>query len=218
MHKFDFYEFTGILLPGSILIFGTALLFPEFGSVVLSQDVSVGDLGIFIILSYAGGHVIQAAGNLIESLWWKCFRGMPTDWVRQNKGKLLSSAQRDRLAVVIPFTLELSLPDALSEMTAREWYNTTRQIYAAVAAAGQAERVDRFNGNYGLNRGIGAALVALAALTLMIDLAEFGRALLLLGVAVVALYRMHRFGRHYARELFVQFLQMTHTNRRENIT
>jgi hypothetical protein len=29
-----------------------------------------------------------------------------------------------------------------------------------------------------------------------------------LAVAIAALYRMHRFGRHYARELFVQFLQL----------
>lgn len=63
-------------------------------------------------------------------------------------------------------------------------------------------------GNYGLNRGIAAGLLVVVVATLLQTPINW---LAVTGVGVaaaLATYRMHRFARHYARELFVQFLQL----------
>jgi hypothetical protein len=80
-----------------------------------------------------------------------------------------------------------------------------REVYAAVADAKRAGRVDTFNGNYGLMRGLAAAI-----LVLLIAAMAVGKGLLVAGAFAImfllALQRMHRFGKHYAMELFIQFL------------
>ncbi len=81
MKKFDFYEFTGILVPGVILLYALSLRFPEVTPFMSSQQLSVGDLGLFIVLSYVSGHLVQSVGNFVEWVFWKPFGGMPTNWV-----------------------------------------------------------------------------------------------------------------------------------------
>ena len=80
-----------------------------------------------------------------------------------------------------------------------------REVYTEVAGAGKAGRVDIFNGNYGLMRGLTAALVVTFILAIVA-----GKGLTVLGVVaalfLLAVHRMHRYGRHYATELFVQYL------------
>jgi hypothetical protein len=68
--------------------------------------------------------------------------------------------------------------------------------------------VDTFNGNYGLNRGLAAGLPAALALMPTQAAVDWRVVVCVLVGAGLALYRMHRFARHYARELFVQFLQL----------
>ena len=66
-----------------------------------------------------------------------------------------------------------------------------------------------FNGNYGLNRGIASALLIGMVLLLFVHGFIYWQTILIILVSVgVALYRMHRFGILYAREVFVQFLQL----------
>ncbi|MDP9316368.1 MAG: hypothetical protein M3R24_36865 [Chloroflexota bacterium] len=89
----------------------------------------------------------------------------------------------------------------------------TRQIYAAVSLKGMAGRVDVFNGNYGICRGIAAALlIVLVILTIGSALHYWNIQLGLIFCLALALYRMDRFAKHYARELYAQFLQ-TNTDR-----
>src|SRR5206468_10104956 len=79
------------------------------------------------------------------------------------------------------------------------------EVYSVVVDAKRASRVDIFNGNYGLMRGLSAAI-----LVLLIASAATARGLPVAAALVLALLlalqRMHRFSRHYARELFVQFV------------
>ena len=77
--KFDAYEIVGVIMPGSVLLFGMALLFPDLKSLFFAQGFSLGELGLFLVLSYVTGHLIQAIGNLLEFIVWKGFGGMPTD-------------------------------------------------------------------------------------------------------------------------------------------
>lgn len=205
MKQFDFYEFTGILVPGVVSLMGVLLLFPDVFRPDFIKDFSVGGLGLFVVLAYVLGHLVQAIGNVVEAAWWKLWGGMPTDWVRTKPDRLLAPSQVAALGKLIRERLGLEETE-ITNSTRSQWYWLTCQIYAQVSNAGRASRIDVFNGNYGLNRGIAAGLLAVISVALLnspTNWAFIGG----MGIAVaLALYRMHRFARHYARELFVQFL------------
>lgn len=208
MKQFDFYEFTGILAPGSLFLAGVVYLWPDTFRFDTFKDVSVGGLGIFVLLAYASGHLVQAVGNVIEWVWWKAFGGMPSDWVRTSPESLLAPVQAEKLRALIRERLHLEVPEQLSVLSQTAWFSITRQIYAAVNTGGRVQRVDTFNGNYGLHRGLMAAAVILAILALFKEPMVIQLFVGLLLVAMIAAARMHRFAKHYARELFVQFLQL----------
>jgi hypothetical protein len=83
MRKFDFYEFTGILAPGALVVYGVSRIFPDVGIIVREEKISFGELGLLLILAYVAGHLLQSFGNGIEWLWWRCCGGMPSDWHAQ---------------------------------------------------------------------------------------------------------------------------------------
>ena len=58
-------------------------------------------------------------------------------------------------------------------------------------------------------RGTAVSFLASAALVLVFDPDHTEIALLLLGVAGVFTYRMVRFGKHYAREAFAEYLRIS---------
>ena len=64
------------------------------------------------------------------------------------------------------------------------------------------DRIDTFN--YGLNRGLASACLVL--LVVALARADWRISVGLLLAAVIYGYRAYRFGVHYARELYVQFL------------
>ena len=158
MKKFDFYEFTGILTPGVIVLYVISLKFPTATPFMSSQQLSVGDLGLFIVLAYVAGHLVQSLGNLVEWVFWKPFGGMPTTWVIAGRTvDYLNPQQVEALPAKVEQILGWKLGKGLGEMTEKEWTPVVRSIYAAVQAAGRSGRVDVFNGNYGMLRGVGSA-------------------------------------------------------------
>jgi hypothetical protein len=201
---FDFYEFTGVLCPGVVVLFSAAAIMPGFAPILRDQSVTVGDLGLFVVLSYVAGHLVQAFGNLLETGIWRIFGGLPTDWVRTRKGTLLAAQQ----IAIVENRLKDQTGKPLAELTEKEWYAFTRSVYAAVSAAGRAARVDTFNGNYGLFRGLAAAFLFSAAMVIATLACKWTAVLILLACALLAITRMRRFGIHYARELFVEFLRL----------
>ena len=46
----------------------------------------------------------------------------------------------------------------------KKWWPISRQIYADVAKNGKPDRIDTFNGNYGLTRGLTASGLVLACI------------------------------------------------------
>jgi len=207
MKKFDFYEFAGILSPGAIAIFGISKLHPDLGLILSGEKLGLGDLGIFVILSYVAGHLLQAFGNVIERVWWFLWRGMPTDWIRSGQRELLAKTQLANLPIKLKDILQINCDSGISGLGKRDWYSITRQIYSAVQFSGRAERIDIFNGTYGMFRGIAASLLVIVAAALLELGGDHRKLYCLLTVGIIlSLLRMHRFGVHYARELFVQFL------------
>lgn len=208
MRKFDFYEFAGILTPGTLLLAGLMYFWPGIVAPNELDKLSIGGLGMFTLLAYVAGHLVQAVGNWIEKVWWQLAGGMPSDWIRSGKVALLAPAQIQEMKVDLQERLRLTLPDKLSELSSGDWIGITRQVYAAVAAAKQSSRVDTFNGNYGLHRGLLAAAVVLLLASIPATAATMNSTVTLCIIGAVAATRMHLFGKHYGRELFVQFLQL----------
>ena len=94
MNKLTFYEQVGIVIPGSVFLFGLLLFFPVLQPVLTKDGVSVGELGIFVLLSYAAGHLIAGIGNAAESFLWGLVGGMPSDWVTRTQTPLTATSRK----------------------------------------------------------------------------------------------------------------------------
>jgi len=205
---FSYYDFFGILAPGTVLLVGLLLLFDQRPSAGFIEGVGIGGLGILAILGYATGQMAQAFGNVFENGYWWFWDGMPSDWVRTGRQEKLplSSAQLNQLRNVCTSNLGLTIEGAIQDLSYNEWDGITGQIYAAVEAEGQSQRLSTFNSNYGFHRGLTVAILLLAVAG-FVD-GRFWVGFAGLGAAIFTLYRMHRFARHYARELFAQAIQL----------
>jgi hypothetical protein len=198
--NFDFYEYAGIIIPGTVLVMALVWLFPESRALFSKEGVTLGELGLFVIIAYAAGQLVQAIGNGLEWVLWKLCGGMPSGQVLC--GKYLSADQHKRLLEALRPVVGDADPCKLPEP---ERLAIAREVYSEIAGAGKASRVDTFNGNYGLMRGLAAAFVMTFALAIVTSQGII--ALCVVAVLfLLAIYRMHRFGRHYATELFTQFL------------
>jgi hypothetical protein len=208
--EFSFYEFVGIIAPGTILIIILTQVFPDVLKVIDIEGLSIGEFGVFVIIAYTVGHLIQSLGNLLEKIWWWFFGGMPTNWIIQDKkSKYLSEEQLKSFPNKIANVLKLEAKTSLREYKPEQWIAITRQIYAAVKQNNAAERVDVFNGNYGFFRGIASAVVVgLVMLLIKSGITQWELLVMITAFLIMAIARMHRFARHYAVELFVQFLQV----------
>jgi hypothetical protein len=199
---FDFYEYAGFIIPGAVVVMAVVWLFPESRALFSKEGVTLGELGLFVIIAYAAGQLVQAIGNFLEWLWWKPWGGMPTG--RVLTGKLLIPEQHQRLIEALRPALGGADPSKIPEAQRRA---IVREVYAEVLGAGKAARIDTFSGSYGLMRGLAAAFVVAFVLAIVA-----GKGATVLGVLAVlfllALHRMHRYSRHYATELFVQFLAL----------
>ena len=205
MNKLSFYEQVGIVIPGAVFLFGLMFYVPALHDVLAKDGISIGGLGIFVIISYAVGHLLAALGNLVENLYWRWKGGMPSNWIVGPKPRILSSSQIVKIEALAASRLGLSVP-RLAELTESTWHPIFREIYSDVEQHGKPDRGDTFNGVYGLNRGLSAAALALAFAVLMLAPAQWIVSVGLLGLSLVYLYRMQRFGVHYAREIYNQFL------------
>lgn len=209
MRKFDFYEFVGILTPGVLVLFGLSRICPAIWLSPIEQKLGFGEFGLLLILAYCAGHLVQAFGNLIEKPYWNCFGGWPSDWVRTGKRHILAQNQKKQLPARIRDVLRITCPTEIHEFSNSDWKALTRQMYVAVRRVGQAERLDIFNGNYSMFRGIAAGLIVL-----LIAVSLDGKShawpifMALPALVILALYRMHRFAVYYSIELFVQFVSI----------
>ena len=194
-----------VVIPGASLLFGLWILFPEAIKGIDLKDVSLGSFGIFALAAFCAGHIIQAPANITVDWYWKRF-GRPTEAMR-HRGCGLAEAQVRRIPAQVLALLAMDIPADASD---DQWRPVTAQMAIYVANSGKAERLDKFNGNYGLFRGLSAALLVLLILALW-HLAWTFAALTLLAASATML-RMKRFGNYYARELWLQFLSIDATS------
>ena len=201
----NFYEFTGIVIPGSVTLVGLGYLFDLGNLDVLLTPRDFGSLGVHLILAYVAGHLIQAVGNAIEAGYWRLWKGMPTDWpiVRAKYNDFPSA--RDTIYSLTNH----EVPAGTQEEQLQQWRPLVGRVRSSIYASGRAARLEVFNGNYGMFRGLLAAVVVLGLIGWQSTL--MGASVLypvLVTLAVLAVYRMHRFGMHYAKELFANAAEL----------
>jgi hypothetical protein len=208
MAEFDYYEFRGVITPGAVLVVGVVLLFPAVTNLGGGQDFSLGEFGVFLVASYVAGHLLQSVANLLEGPYWKLRGGWPSAWVRNGTKRLVAGEQRAVLPDAIERILGLRI-STLEGVGEREWDSIIRQMKAALEDAERNRRVEVFNSNYGLFRGLVVAFLIDSVLVALVRHWEGVPMIALLIVSVaLALQRMDRFARHYSRELVAQFLQL----------
>jgi hypothetical protein len=208
MKDFDYYEFAGLLAPGALISIYLIWKYPDLDRLFTGKDLALGDFGLFIVIAFILGHIIQGLGNVFEKRWWAMFGGMPSLWVRGQNNKLLGPYQTGVFERKAIKALKLNPKTKLSDYSDKDLYDLNRRIYTYVSLKTKTTRIDIFNGNYGLNRGIAVGFLVIAIATTSSELQNAGYGALFLACAVIATYRMHRFGITYAKELINTFLQV----------
>lgn len=204
--KFDPYEYTGVIVPGSVLVVTLALIFPDLVPSI-TTSLSLGDLGLVLILAFIAGHFVQAGGNVWETVVWKLLGGWPTNTVMNTSSNLLSQEQRERL--------NKKLRSDFGEKTAIEFGDgrgQMRELFVHIRQHGSVDRIEKFNRSYGLMRGTAVAFMIAAALVLAFRTDKCSISLLLAATGLVFTIRMVRFGKHYAREAFAEYLRTPATS------
>jgi hypothetical protein len=180
---------------------GVVWLFPEARAFFSKDGVTLGELGLFVIIAYAAGQLVQAIGNWLEWIWWKCWGGMPSQRVKT--GKLLAG-EHDALVSALGDHMDPPVEN-IEKIPAKDWSIIVRRVYAIIATAKRNARVDIFSGNYGMMRGLSAAILVLIIGAVLARRGIYDVTVLTILFAL-AVHRMHRYSRLYAVELFIQFL------------
>ncbi len=205
MRTFDFYEFVGIIVPGTVILVSAGLLFDLGTFDDLLLPTAFGSLGIHLVLAYVSGHLVQAIGNGIEWLYWLPWRGMPTDWP-------ISRPKQDEFPKALDAICQLTHqehPSGSHKEQRKEWKRLVGQARSIIYATGRAGRLQVFNGNYGMFRGVLAAFAVTALFGwLSSELDSYVLYPALVGLAILTGYRMHRFAKHYAKELFANAAEL----------
>ncbi len=218
MRGFTFGEFINFVVPGSMVVLGVSVVYPGLGDKLGGETVTVATVGVFLILAFVVGHMVQAFGEVMGVFWWKLRKGFPTDWVRTGQVALLSESQVKALEVKWGAKLGMKATGGVREIGGESWHSIIQQMYAAVSAAGRAARLDVYTWNLLLSRGTSAAGLILTLLTAVVVLIgtilsieiPFSWNVPTIALAATALFlvRMEQFAKRYARELFVQFIQL----------
>jgi len=194
IRKFDFYEFVGVLAPGTLLLFGIGVLFPaqeRLKPFLLPTDF--GSATVYVILAYAVGHLVQAIGNLLEWPYWGIQKGMPTDWPFTKASAAFPASYKDHVSSVLGQSEFADVAD---------WRRAVSAGRSLISADGFAGRLQTFNGNYGLFRGMAASAIVLLVAAVIEGSHGITTYVVIGVVTVLSTYRMHRFATHYGREFF----------------
>jgi hypothetical protein len=207
MKDFTLYDVLGVLAPGTVVTVGVVTLYPETAVLLTQKDFSIGDFGLIVLISYVAGNLVAALGNLIEIPYWKMRGGNPTDRARKSSGNVLTSREQDAVQDKLRGVEMIGAQEEIRSLKTGDWWSLGRRIYSYVEARAMIRRIDVFNAQYGMNRGIAAGFVALIIMLIIRSGFTLWRTeLILAGCAALAVYRMDRFSRYYASELFRQFL------------
>jgi hypothetical protein len=207
MKQFDLYDILGVLAPGTVLMLGLLYFYPERMAVLGDKNLSVGEFGAIVLLSYVAGNLIAALGSILEKPFWKYRGGYPTTRARLNKGDIIT---KDEFASVEEKLREkgiLTDPKPATDLNPSEWDAVTRRIHSYLDTRSLTRRIEMFNAKFGMNRNVAVAFL----LILIISIRRLGMPglkidIVLFACIVLAVCRTREFGLSYARSLFRSFL------------
>jgi hypothetical protein len=201
---FDPYELIGIITPGTVVALLLMTESSEFRAMLGVEGVSIGGLGLFVLMAFVLGHLVQSIGNMLEFVIWPA--GLPTNKVRFRSQNLVSTAQQTSLEARISEMEGENLQ--LATLNRRSWRSITARAYARVHSAGRSQRIDIFNRTYGLCRGLVAAIAIALAWYFFAHPDRVYVLVILTLMLLSAVWRMRRAGHHYARALMIEFIDL----------
>lgn len=215
---FGVYDFMGNIVPGTVTLVLLGLLFDlsPFQS-ILAPD-NFGSLGVHVILAYFIGHLVQFGGNLFEQAYWRLWSGMPTDWPFSGEEDRRDYFKGARQSILIYTDRNDEAPDVST------WRSLISQARSSVYNLKYAGRLQTFNANYGMFRGVISALLAIVVLGIVAALGWIAHSnsipwalfFSVLGVVIlISVFRFHRFGRRYAEELFAVVADLNLKNKKK---
>jgi hypothetical protein len=196
--EYSFYEFVGILVPAVILLYGGQLIYEHVHQKQIVDFSKVGEAAIFVVVCYGVGHLIQALGNIFESILWFIYGGMPTNWLmKKNRfGKFLfEDAQNQKIS------------DKVKQKYGEGIRDYGRLTYNFIFQKEKTARVDIFNGNYSLFRGLAVSFLILSITCGYYF--DWKMTLLSTVPFILSVMRMIRFAKYYATETFRTFFNLT---------
>ena len=194
MEKLGIYEYVAVIVPGVAFLFGLGVVLPDshlFHTVLLPHDLGTATVHLF--LAFALGHLLQVVGQLLHEHYWSDFQGLPTDWPFSREHQELSP---DMQAVVLCAAGQHRAENLI------DWRRAVATARSLVMTDGIAHRLETFQANYGMFRSIAVASILLLFVTPWGRLDVWKTCPVILAVTTVSVLGMHRFGVHYARELF----------------
>lgn len=203
--SFEAYEVVGVITPGAVVALLLALKWPEFRTLLGADGISVGGLGAFIFVAFVLGHLVQALGNIFEKCLW-AVHGMPTQWVAADKQSLLTADQLAQLQARVA-DMEPTI-GGIHQIKGAHWQRVTSRIYSRVHSVGKSGRVDTFNRNYGLFRGLAAAFLLCATWLAFSPETSLIQVVVIMSLMLLAVLRMWRCAIQYAQCLFLTFIDL----------
>ncbi|WP_421795381.1 hypothetical protein [Haliscomenobacter sp.] len=190
--SFSFYEFAGIIAPSVIFLFFLNLVIDKAKDFSLFDFSKIGESVIFIVIAYGVGHIIQSFGNYAEKPVWWLLNGMPTEWITKQP-RLWQNLFKDKEKQLILEKLQKDFGDSNA-------LDYGRLAFTKVHVEGKTDRIETFNGNYSLFRGLLICFLFLMIITIYLGYYDWFWLLLLL--VIMSTLRMIHFGKCYAREVY----------------
>lgn len=221
--RFNVYDVIAVLVPGAVFLWGIQLpLRIQSGSDYVAMSGGVTEGGIFLLLAYAAGLLIQGLSyHLVEIPYYWLRKGAPSSGMLLRADNRFTEAVKKRIREVAVGVLgittsELEYDSDVSESVRR---NVTQQIFRAFNDALEAKKLSdrtiRFNAQYGLFRAFVFIFLTFTLQCLLWQQGIFGDiqdpgirkislliALMWLVLFVISGLRMHKRAEDFARSVF----------------
>jgi hypothetical protein len=237
--KTNFQDLANYLMPG--IVFLLLLIWLSFGFIGLKiqPDISsIGALAIILILGYVLGSVAQAVGNVLEARYEKKWKGKYGDIVLRSDNEILTPKFKAQVIHYIQAGLHLDVISTTGQNSSAEIKHARMEAFhecqTLLVQTNSSQRVDIFQGLYGLYRGllaVGVIGVVISALIFLKQVTILGLGVngvsvpnhpffaydelqLIASIAVFVLFviarlplyrRLRRFAEHYAVAVYQSF-------------